>query len=734
MKNLVLVESPSKAKTIEKYLGKDFHVMATYGHIRDLPTKEIGIDFEHDFEPKYVRMKGKSKVITNIKTAYKNSNELYLAVDPDREGEAIGWHIATLLGAITPSGRKKSNSKKEVKRISFHEITKEAVEEALQNPRSIDMNLVDAQQARRIVDRIVGYKLSPLLWKKVRYGLSAGRVQSVAVRMIVDRERLRDAFVPDEYWEIFAIAKKGNQAKQIEIKYLKVDKYENEKDLESKGYFRLNYIGNKNKKLLETDSKKVINDVKDKTWVVTDLKEKESNRYPSTPFTTSTLQQAALNRLGFTAKRTMGAAQKLYEKGLITYMRTDSMNMSASFITKTRKFIKSVYGENYLSDKERRYKTRSKNAQEAHEAIRPTDASKMPGKMKLEGDMGKLYDLIWRRAVATQMKEAKMANKQLIVEIEREIFEARSSQVKFDGYLKVYNEKVTENELPDLEVGDNLNVKSIYSLQKFTKPPARYTEATLIKAMEAEGIGRPSTYASIISVIQTRGYTAKEGKYFFPTDVGYVVNDILVNHFPEIVDLKFTAKMENDLDDIANGELEWVPMIKDFYTPFEKNLEKKSEELKKADLTVLGKSDKKCPECGGAMVIKLGKYGKFYSCKKFPDCKGMLPFEEEKVELDKIFFDKYQKAPKAEDGSEMVLKKGRFGMFWSHKDYPDVKETKPLLLKEKCPECDCFLVERKGKWGKSFIGCSNYPNCKFIKKAGKGQFRSKAAKKKTKKK
>lgn len=711
MKNLVLVESPAKAKTIEKYLGMGYKVLATYGHVRDLPKKEIGIDFENNYAPKYIRS-GRATAITNIKKELVKADSVYIASDPDREGEAIGWHTAIALGLIDKNNKAKKGAVK-LSRIVFNEITKDAVVSSLNNPRDINMDLVNSQQARRILDRLVGYKLTPLIWKKVRFGLSAGRVQSVAVRLVVERERERQNFIPEEFFEIYAYGKVGAYAKNIKINKINTkDKKEEELiPQEQAGLVKFKY----STKL--KDKKKSIEVLEKSTnpkWDIVKIETKVQKKQPSPPLTTSLLQQASLNVLGFSAKRTMDTAQKLYEKGLITYMRTDSMNISESAIQLTRKFISKEYGEKYLSEKERRYKSKSKNAQEAHEAIRPSNANNTPANLDLSGDEAKLYELIWRRNIAIQMKEALVEKLVVTADASGNFFVAEGAKIKFDGYLKVAREKVAEVELPDMKEGDSLHISNIDYYEKHTKPPARYTEASLIKALEKEGIGRPSTYASIMGVITSRGYCAKEGKYFYPTDVGYVVNDLLVEHFTNIVDLKFTAKMEDDLDEVALGNKDWVKLIDDFYKPFEKNLIKKDKEIKKEDVTNLGESDEICPKCGAKMIFKLSKTGKFLSCSKFPECDGVKSLEEDIDE--EVFFAKYEKAPNAEDGSEMILKSGKYGRYWAHPDYPKVKEAKPLVLIEKCPQCGKGLVERKGKWGKTFTGCSGYPECKYIKK------------------
>ncbi|MBN1915408.1 type I DNA topoisomerase [Candidatus Dojkabacteria bacterium] len=733
--NLVVVESPAKAKTIEKYLGQEYKVRASMGHVVDLPTKELAVDTENNFEPTYTIAKGKNKIISALKKELKDADTLVLAVDPDREGEAIGWHIARELGVINDQGEVISKSKN-LKRIVFHEITKEAILEAMSNAGSIDMSLVNAQQARRVLDRLVGYKLSPLLWKKIRYGLSAGRVQSAAVRLVVDREREREKFEANEYWSVEAYLSDEETSKGIEIDYVlseknqkrtteegKEKKEEKEETAESSvsgsGFirFELAQVNSKKPKLgNKSEVEKVVEDSSNKKWEITSVVSKDTKKYPSPPFTTSTLQQAASNRMGFSAKKTMQIAQKLYEAGHITYMRTDSTNLSESAIKNARSEITSRFGKEYVPEHGRHYKTRSKVAQEAHEAIRPTHFNNTSAGSN--NDEKRLYDLIWKKAISSQMSEARLKNTTLENRIDDYLYRASGQRIIFPGFLKVYPEMVNENILPEIKTGEVLFLEKLRGIQHYTKPPARFTEATLIKELEKHGIGRPSTYAPIMSTIQDRGYIGKDGRYLFPLDVAMAVNDLLVENFSRIVDFGFTADMEDDLDSVANGQKEWVKIISDFYLPFEKELKQKEKTIDREDYTNLGKSDEKCPVCGKPMKIKLGRFGKFLSCTDFPNCKGMKSFGDDgsKNEESSEFIEKYESAPKGSDGKTMILKTGRFGQFWAHPDYPNVKETAMLLLKEKCPESGHNLVERKGKWGKIFISCSGYPKCRYIKK------------------
>ncbi|MBD3280486.1 type I DNA topoisomerase [Candidatus Dojkabacteria bacterium] len=732
-KSLVIVESPSKERYIKRYLGKNYQVKASKGHIVDLPKKEIGVDTEKKYKPKYTVTN--RKALSALKKEFQDADELVLAVDPDREGEAIGWHVAQKLGVVTERGRVKKG--KALKRIVFSEITEDAVKAAMEKPRSIDMDLVDAQQTRRILDRLVGYKLSPLLWKKVRYGLSAGRVQSVALKLVVEKERERDAFKPDEFWKVDADLN-DKKSEQIGEKIYKKDD-EVKEDLEN--YFSLTKKDSKKyKPQNEKEIKTILEKLKKEEWLVSDVDTSLKKRNPSPPFKTSTLQQGASNRYGFTASRTMRAAQKLYEKGLITYMRTDSISLSSKAIKAIRKYIESAHTKKYLPEKQRLYKTKQKVAQEAHEAIRPTNISNSSKQLKLTGDEAKLYDLIRGRTLASQAESAKVETQKVIVEVANFEFELSGERVVFDGFFKFNRRKIKEKDMPVYEKGQELFPKQIVSIQKFTQPPARYSEATLIKQLEKYGVGRPSTYAPIISTITSRGYVEKVEKYLKPTDTGIIVTRLLEDHFPKIVDYNFTAELEAKLDNIANGELDWVETIDDFYRPFEKNLEKKVDEIDREDYNILGEAPKsvKCPDCKSPMLIKLGKYGRFYSCSKWPDCKGITAIEDKEAEKidtgSKDFLEKYKPAPKTEDGRDYLFKKGRYGYFWAHPDYPKKKDIKSLEYTK-----DIFkkvygkppkgkdgktMVLRKGRFGE-FWSHPDYPKVKEYKSIKKKELAKK---------
>jgi len=662
--NLIIVESPTKSRTIEKFLGKDFKVLSSFGHIRDLPEDSLGIDVEKDFKPKYVIPQKSKKIILELKKETQKSDEVILATDEDREGEAIAWHLDQVLNLKNP------------KRIVFHEITKSAIQDALKNPRDIDMNMVDAQQARRILDRIVGYKLSPFLWKKVARGLSAGRVQSVAVRLVVEKEREIEKFKPQEYWEISALLSKQNGKREFEARLR--SEIKNEKEAQD-----------------------IIKDLETAEYEIKNIEKKETKRNPLPPFTTSTLQQEAWKRFRMPAKFTMRIAQSLYERGHITYHRTDSVNLSKMSLAMAKKYIEENLGNDYWPGFFRQYKSKGKT-QEAHEAIRPTYPEKSPEKMNLEKNQQKLYDLIWKRFIACQMKEAVFDSTNLEITAKKYIFGANGQILKFDGFLKVYPLKYSETELPELKKGETLDLKKLIPSQHFTQPPARYTEASLIKELEENGIGRPSTYATIISTIQTRNYIQKnEQKRFAPTEIGVVVNDILVEHFPIIVDINFTAKMEDELDEIAMGQDNLVKTCRDFYGPFEKNLEEKYQEVNKKDITEKP-TDKICPKCGSPLLVRLGKYGSFYACSAFPKCRYTEPLEKNTLGI---------KCPKCDTG-EIVEKrtKGR-KIFYGCNNFPKCKYAlwdKPI--NETCPKCGSLLIETKRKQ----IKCSS-KDCDFVK-------------------
>ncbi|OGZ18671.1 MAG: DNA topoisomerase I [Candidatus Nealsonbacteria bacterium RBG_13_42_11] len=675
---LVIVESPTKGKTIEKFLGKDYKVLSSYGHIRDLPEEEFGLDVENDFQPKYVVLTKAKKNVAVLKKEAEKANSVILATDEDREGEAIAFHLAFLLDL---------NGKKEYKRIVFHEITKSAIEEAFKNPRKIDMKLVDAQQARRFLDRIVGYKLSPFLWKKVARGLSAGRVQSVAVRLVVEREREIQSFKPEEYWSLEALLQKreGNEFKALLIK---------------KDGKVLDKLEIKNKK----EADKIIKDLAGAEYKVISAEKKEVKRNPLPPFTTSSLQQEAWKKFRFPAKLTMRLAQNLYEKGFITYHRTDSLNLSDLSLFSAKKFISENYGENYWAGFLRRYKTKIKGAQEAHEAIRPAYPDREPDKLKenekLEEGQFKLYDLIWRRFIACQMTEARFDATIVDIQAEEYVFRANGQTLKFDGFLKVYPIKFEETELPFLTKDELLKLLKLIPYQHFTQPAARYNEASLIKALEENGIGRPSTYAPTLSTIQERNYIEKdENRRFRPTEIGTVVNDLLVAHFPEIVDIKFTAEMEEDLDKIAEGERKWVPVIKEFYKPFAKNLKDKYKEVSKKDITEKP-TEKLCPKCGAPLLIRLGRYGKFYACSKFPKCRYTESLKENTLGV---------KCPKCKDGEIVTKRTKKHKIFYGCNQFPKCDFAlwdKPTG--KTCPKCKSLLVETK----RNQVKCSN-KECDF---------------------
>lgn len=691
--NLVIVESPSKAKTINKYLGKEYKVLASKGHVVDLPKSSLGIDVDNDFKPEYIVTNKVS--LTTIKRAFKECDKLILAVDLDREGEAIGWHIARELKIIDE--KNKIKGKKPLERIVFSEISKDAINEAINSPRAIDINLVNSQQGRRLLDRIVGYKLSPLLWKKISFGLSAGRVQSVTLRLIVEKEEERNKFDKKEYWDVLVNLSKKKIANP-DIVFQKIDKdnldeAEDSKLEKSKDVipFSLIKVDGKNPELKDVDiTKKVVKGLEKEKWVISSIESKNEKRSTRPPFITSTLQQSGVNKLGFTSKRTMSAAQKLYEMGYITYMRTDSVVISNKALEEIRSYILKEIGQDYLPETSKGYKSKS-SAQEAHECIRPVDVKKTSNDLSLDGDLKRVYDLIWQRTLASQMKEALFEVSNIDIKVSNLIFRSNGRKVLFDGYLKVYNEVLNEVILPKLNIGDELFLESLISSQHFTQPPARYSEASLIKKLEELGIGRPSTYSSIISTILARKYVEKEGKYLYPTDIGIAVNSLLVKYFGNIVDYDFTAKMEDDLDKVASGKMDWVKMLKDFYFPLVSQIKEKEESLKRDEFKVLGKSDKKCPTCGKEMIIKLGRYGRFYSCVDFPKCDGMLPYEGKDNKNETFDPVRYESAPKAEDGRDYIVKVGRFGSFWAHPDYPKVKDAKPLVLKRE------FLIELYGE-------------------------------------
>lgn len=692
-KNLVIVESPTKAKTIKRFLGRDFNVQSSFGHIRDLPKSKMGIDIEHDFEPQYVIPPKAKKNVTILKKLAKSAEIIYLATDEDREGEAISWHLVSALGLDI----------KKTKRIVFHEITKRAIEEAIKNPRELDTNLVSAQQARRVLDRLVGYELSPFLWSKVKRGLSAGRVQSVAVRLICEREAEIEKFKAEEYWSIEADLKKDDATFTARLSK-RDDKPIKKLDIHN-----------------QEEADQITKALEGAAYTVSTVEKKERKKSPYPPFTTSLLQQAAGQRLGYTAKRTMLVAQQLYEgvdlasegqTGLITYMRTDSFNLSQEAVAVARDTITKRYGAHYLPEKPHFYKNKSKGAQEAHEAIRPTDPSRHPEDIKdsLTPEQYKLYSLIWRQMIASQMNPAIMDVTTVDITAANFTFRANGNIMKFDGFMRVFIEsgmKQEETLLPELTQGNVVDLVELHKDQHFTEPPARFTEAALVKKLEELGIGRPSTYAPIMSTIQDRGYVEKEERKFKPTEIGKLVNSVLTEHFANIVDYAFTAQMEKELDEVAEGEREWVPVIGGFYKPFHENLSKKDKELSKKELTEEA-TDMKCEKCGRPMVIKMGRFGKFYACSGYPECKNTKPMEEEKVP------EEYQGVFCPTCGKPMVVKRGRFGQFLGCSDYPTCKTILPIEKKigVPCPKCGKGeIIEKRSRRGKIFFACNQYPTC-----------------------
>ncbi|MCX5750181.1 MAG: type I DNA topoisomerase [Candidatus Saganbacteria bacterium] len=688
-KKLVIVESPAKAKTLEKFLGKGFEVKASGGHVRDLPAKRLGVDVKNNFEPTYVTIPGKNKIITALKDAAKDAEIVFLAPDPDREGEAIAWHLAHALGKKTV-----------IKRIEFHEITKDAVTKAVLNPREINLNRVNAQQTRRILDRLVGYKLSPLLWKKIRKGLSAGRVQSVAVRLICEREKEIRAFVPVEFWSITVNLSPEKEAFPFESKFFS----KNGEKIE---------IGN------EATAKQILSDLEGAPFIVSEINKKEQKKNPPAPFITSSLQQEAARKFGFSTKKTMMVAQTLYEGveteegriGLISYMRTDSVRIAQEALDQVRELIAKDFGTQYLPAAPRQYKSR-KQAQDAHEAIRPTSVARTPEKMQqyLTEDQAKLYSLIWKRFVACQMQEALYDQTTVNIAAKEYIFRTTGRTLKFDGFTKLYFESSDTPEaeeaekLPVLEEKELLKLLGIIPKQHFTEPPPRYNEASLVKEMEEKGIGRPSTYAPIISTIVDRGYVEKEGRMLKPTNLGMLTNEQLTDYFPTIMDITFTAKMEDELDDIAEGKLNWLETLREFYEPFEKSLlaaETAMPTIKQEEVL-----EEKCPKCGKNLVIRVGRFGRFIACEGYPGCKYTRQIEPQ-AEESKEVCDKC--------GKPMVVKHSRFGSFLACSGYPDCKNIKSINKDTgvACPKCDGKLVERKSKRGKVFYSCSNYPKCVF---------------------
>jgi DNA topoisomerase-1 len=698
---LVIVESPTKAKTIGKYLGSAYDVKATIGHLRDLPTRELGVDVERGFEPKYVTIKGKTKTLSELKKAAKTASAIYLATDPDREGEAIAWHVADQLNATAP-----------IHRILFHEITKAAIEEALRDPGQIDDRKVDAQQARRILDRLVGYKASPILWHSIKTGLSAGRVQTVALRLIVEREREIRAFKPQEYWSIEALCAKDGQT--FEAALTKVG-------------------GHKPQLHSEADALAVVNAVRPMPFVVSKVEKRNRRKNPGAPFTTSTLQQEAAKKLGFSSRRTMRAAQDLYEGvdvgedgpvGLITYMRTDSPQVSDTAVASVRSFIKKNYAKPYLPAAPNVYSPK-KNArvQGAHEAIRPTDVGRRPEQIQqyLEPDQYRLYQLIWQRFVASQMTPAVYDMTVVDFNLGEYLFRATGSVLVFDGYHVLYTEGREKEEgktmddlppIPPLVVGDRVEVREITPNQHFTEPPPRYSEASLVKELERLGIGRPSTYSAIISTLSAREYVRVDQRRFFPSELGETVEKIMVGKFPEIFNVEFTSEMEEELDRIEDGELAWQRVLQDFYGPFTKALDAVDMKALVADAHGLNPEElakERCPKCGSPIELRTGRFGPYLACLKYKDtCDYVKSLKKVKVP-DRPSDQKCHLC-----GSAMVIKTGRFGEFLACTTYPSCKGTRSIPMGLKCPKCPTGdLTERRTKRGKSFWGCLRYPECDF---------------------
>ncbi len=697
---LVIVESPTKVPTIKGFLGKGYKVVSSKGHVRDLPKSKLGIDVEHDFEPKYINIRGKGELINALKKEAKNASKVLLATDPDREGEAISWHLAAVLGLDSEKAQ----------RITFNELTKNTVRDAIKHPRDLDMNLVNSQQTRRILDRLVGYKISPFLWKKIKSGLSAGRVQSVATRMIVEREEEIEAFVSEEYWTISARLFK-----------------------ESGESFVAKFHGTPEKKLSIADgeqAEKLLAELKEASFAVGGIKKAVKRRKPLPPFTTSTLQQEANRRLGFQSQRTMMVAQELYEgvslgertaHGLITYMRTDSLRISEEAQAAASALIRDKFGPEYCPKTPNVYKTKA-GAQDAHEAIRPSDPSLTPDsvKGKLSNDQFKLYKLIWERFMASQMKNAELDTVSVDIAAGKYLFRASGYTVKFPGFMVLYD-TVRDNEdeddkpleLPPLTVDEPLTAQEITPAQHFTQPPARFTEGSLVKMMEEKGVGRPSTFTSTITTIIARGYVRRNGKVLEPTELGRLTTKLMKDSFPEIVDYGFTAKMEDDLDKIENGQAEYLSVLRNFYTDFEKELKDADEKLEKVEyVKPVEVTDIICDKCGANMVVREGRYGKFAACPNFPKCRNTRRLSDDGDEgAEEVLAD--EKCPVC--GADMILKKGAYGSFYACRNYPDCKTTKPYYKDTgvACPQCGKRILVKQSRSRKTFYSCEDYPNCKF---------------------
>jgi len=718
-KSLVIVESPSKAKTINKYLGKDYLVTASMGHIKNLPKSKIGIDFENEYKPIYEIIPGKEKTISELKRLSRDANKVLLATDPDREGEAIAFDIASVIKEENPN----------IYRVLFNEITESGIREGVSNPKTIDEDLVSSQQARRVMDRIVGYKVSPFLWKVIFYGLSAGRVQSVALRLICEREEEIRKFRAVEYWSIIANFKDREKNKVFESK------------LVEKNGIAYRFNGQDPKIANEADADYIISDLRTKHFLVSDVERKDSRRNPYPPFTTSSLQQDASVRLRFSPKKTMQVAQKLYEGveigeegpvGLITYMRTDSTRLSESAIMEARSYISRKFGKEYVPHSARHYVKKTKGTQDAHEAIRPTSVNRTPESLKkyLHGDLFKLYELIWKRFVACQMHSAVFDQISVLIDSVEKLdngqkanhytFRSTASVVKFKGFLLVYEDvsDVKEDEedifeIPeDIEKGDLLDLQELFKKQHFTTPPPRYTESSLIKQLDSLGIGRPSTYAMIVSTIINRTYVELRDRKLYATELGETVNRLLINQFPDIFNVKFTARMEEELDRIASGEIQYKEVLDDFYLPFNNDLNELNKRIREIKQSLQEGTDRVCEECGGKMVVKWGRNGRFLSCSNYPRCKNSQPLPHEKEEHEELAEGKYCDRC----GAPMVVKSSKYGKFLGCSRYPECKNVKQITLGIKCPKCnEGEFVERIAQRSrKKFYGCSRYPDCDFI--------------------
>ncbi len=711
--NLVIVESPAKSKTIKKYLGKEFEVLASYGHVRDLVPKEGAVDTDNDFEMKYQVIEKNDRHVQAITKLLAKADALYLATDPDREGEAISWHLYELLK------KRKKLKDKAVYRVVFNEITRRAVQDAVANPRELSMDLVNAQQARRALDYLVGFNLSPLLWKKIRRGLSAGRVQSPALRLIVERELEIEAFKSREYWTIEADTLKKKQPFSAKLTH---------------------YQGEKLNQFSITDEQTALQAEKNLLLAangqltVEKIEKKQRRRNPAAPFITSTLQQEAARKLGFTTQRTMRTAQQLYEgidiggdtTGLITYMRTDSVHLAQEALDEIRGYITECYGSKQLPAQPRAFKTKAKNAQEAHEAIRPTSARRAPGELKdsLSRDQFRLYELIWKRTIASQMVHATLHTVAADLGCgEGNTFRATGSTIANPGFMVLYLEGIDdakagdgdEKMLPPLEQGEAVQLKAIRTNQHFTEPPPRFSEASLVKALEEHGIGRPSTYASIISTLQDRGYTVLDKKRFIPTDVGRVVNKFLTEYFTQYVDYNFTARLEDELDAVSRGEKEWIPLLEQFWSPFKERIDHTEKNVKRSDVTHEA-MDEKCPKCGEPLSIRLGRHGRFIGCNNYPECDYTRDLNADANEKDEPEVIEGRKCPKCE--SDLIIRRGRYGKFIGCSNYPECRFIEPLEKPEDtgvtCPKCNKgSLLKRKSRRNKIFFSCSGYPKCDY---------------------